>query len=87
MATKPDDLAAKPVWDPGLTPVVLVAHKSDKDEEREVSTAEGFALAKELGCMFVESSAKHCVNVENAFFLIGSASFVDNDYRRSSHRG
>ena len=36
--------------------------------EREVSTQEGHALAKELGCEFVEASAKNCINVEKAFY-------------------
>lgn len=49
-------------------PVMLVANKADKGVEREVSTSEGFALARELHCMFVESSAKNCINVEKAFY-------------------
>ena len=53
---------------PAAIPVMLVANKADKEKEREVSTAEGFALARELHCMFVESSAKDCINVEKAFF-------------------
>ena len=49
-------------------PVMLVGNKSDRVTEREVSTQEGHALAKELGCEFVEASAKSCVNVEKAFY-------------------
>lgn len=52
----------------GPVPVMLVGNKSDKHTEREVSSQEGQALAKELGCEFVEASAKNCVNVERAFF-------------------
>ena len=52
----------------GPVPVMLVGNKSDKHHEREVSSSEGQALAKELGCDFVEASAKNCVNVEKAFF-------------------
>lgn len=52
----------------GPVPVMLVGNKSDKHHEREVSSQEGLALAKELGCEFVEASAKNCVNVEKAFF-------------------
>ena len=52
----------------GPVPVMLVGNKSDKSHEREVSSQEGSALAKELGCDFVEASAKNCVNVEKAFF-------------------
>lgn len=52
----------------GPVPVMLVGNKSDKQYEREVSSAEGLALAKELGCEFVEASAKNCINVERAFY-------------------
>jgi small GTP-binding protein len=52
-----------------VSPVVcLVGNKSDRVTEREVSTQEGFAMSKELGCRFVEASAKNCVNVERAFY-------------------
>jgi GTPase KRas protein len=49
-------------------PIMLVGHKSDRVTEREVSTQEGHALARELGCEFVEASAKNCINVEKAFY-------------------
>lgn len=51
-----------------LVPVVLVGNKCDRTTEREVSMQEGAALAKQLGCAFVEASALTCVNVEKAFF-------------------
>jgi GTPase KRas protein len=54
----------------GPAPVMLVGNKCDRVTEREVSTQEGSALAKELGCAFVEASAKNCVNVEEAFFEV-----------------
>lgn len=50
-----------------LVPVMLVGNKSDR-EEREVSKQEGHVLARELGCEFVEASAKNSVNVEKAFY-------------------
>ncbi|WEW57912.1 RAS2 protein [Emydomyces testavorans] len=53
---------------PAPVPVMLVGNKSDKAVERAVSSQEGSALAKELGCEFVEASAKNCINVEKAFF-------------------
>lgn len=54
---------------PGMkVPVMLVGNKSDKAIERAVSSQEGSALAKELGCDFVEASAKNCINVEKAFY-------------------
>jgi len=52
----------------GPAPVMLVGNKCDRVTEREVSTQEGSALARELGCEFVEASAKNCVNVEKAFY-------------------
>jgi GTPase KRas len=52
----------------GPAPVMLVGNKCDRHTEREVSTQEGYSLAKELGCDFVEASAKNCINVEKAFF-------------------
>ena len=53
---------------PGNVPVMLVGNKSDRVTEREVSTQEGHALARQLGCEFVEASAKNCINVEKAFY-------------------
>lgn len=56
--------------DPPYTkfPVMIVGNNSDRITEREVSTQEGIELAKELGCEFVEASAKNCINVEKAFY-------------------
>lgn len=56
---------------PGRTvnvPIMLVGNKCDRVTEREVSTQEGSALARELGCEFVEASAKNRTNVEKAFY-------------------
>lgn len=50
------------------SPIMLVGNKCDRVTEREVSTQEGSSLARELGCEFVEASAKNCVNVEKAFY-------------------
>jgi len=51
-------------------PAMLVGNKSDREgiAKREVSMQEGHALAKELGCDFVEASAKNVINVEKAFY-------------------
>ncbi len=48
--------------------MMLVGNDLDRHEEREVSTPEGSVLAKDLGCDFVEASAKDGINVERAFF-------------------
>ena len=55
---------------PGQAPVMLVGNKSDRVTDREVSTQEGSALAKDMGCDFVEASAKSCINVEKAFYEV-----------------
>ncbi|KAI4216791.1 MAG: hypothetical protein LQ351_000740 [Letrouitia transgressa] len=59
-----------PIGPGGHAPVMLVGNKSDRVTEREVSTQEGNALAKEMGCDFVEASAKNCINVEKAFYEV-----------------
>ncbi|XVF76358.1 hypothetical protein PTKIN_Ptkin13bG0260200 [Pterospermum kingtungense] len=46
---------------------MLVGNKIDRDSERAVSREEGVALAKELGCIFSECSAKTRENVEQCF--------------------
>jgi len=48
-------------------PTVLVGNKIDRFNEREVSYEEGKAYAQELGCPFVETSAKTAQNVAEAF--------------------
>ncbi|KAF9698509.1 hypothetical protein EKO04_003860 [Ascochyta lentis] len=44
--------------------VYLVGNKCDRETEREVSTQEGFAIAKDLQCSFLEISSKNNFNVE-----------------------
>ena len=51
-------------------PLMLVGNKADRSTEREVSSQEGRALANELGCLFTETSAKTCQNVELAFYEV-----------------
>ncbi|KAF5819378.1 putative small monomeric GTPase [Helianthus annuus] len=46
---------------------MLVGNKVDKDSERFVSREEGAALAKELGCIFLECSARTQENVHQCF--------------------
>jgi GTPase KRas protein len=58
------------VKDAERVPVILVGNKSDQVDSREVSTQEGQAMARRLGCEFVETSAKTCVNVEKAFYSV-----------------
>ena len=49
-------------------PVILVCHKIDLALKFEVTIEEGQRLARKLGCMFVQASAKGFVNVEKAFY-------------------
>ena len=56
--------------EPQSVPIMLVGNKCDKVNAREVSRDEGQALAQRLGCRFVESSAKTCVNVEKAYYTV-----------------
>ncbi|KUJ11006.1 uncharacterized protein LY89DRAFT_536512, partial [Mollisia scopiformis] len=51
-------------------PILLVGNKSDRVTEREVSTQEGYALARELGCEFTESSAKNRKHIQESFMDI-----------------
>ena len=72
----------------GPAPVMLVGNKSDRVTEREVSTQEGSALAKEMGCDFVEASAKNCINVEKAFYeVVRSLRRQREDSRPLGRRG
>ena len=50
----------------------IVATKCDLEEQREVSIAEGKALAKDLGCGFLETSATSGHNVDRVFEVIGA---------------
>jgi len=47
---------------------MLVGNMCDRTLERQVSFEEGLQLAKQLGCEFIETSAKLCINVEKAYF-------------------
>lgn len=51
---------------------ILIGNKCDWEEKRVVSTAQGQALADELGIPFIEVSAKSNINVEKAFFSLAS---------------
>jgi GTPase SAR1 family protein len=67
-------------------PVVLVGNKSDMEDHREVSTAEGKEFAaRHKNCVFMEASAKTNTNVENAFqtavelWVLETTGSVDKD--------
>ncbi len=50
--------------------MVVVGNKCDLESQRQVSVAEGAALARSLGegCVFLETSAKEDMNVQECFF-------------------
>jgi Ras-related protein Rab-6A len=53
--------------------IVLVGNKTDLNEKREVTTAQGEEEAKKNNLMFIETSAKVGHNVKNLFRRIAQA--------------
>ena len=53
--------------------IMLVGNKTDLAEKRQVSIEEGEAKAKELGVMFIETSAKAGYNVKQLFRRVAAA--------------
>ncbi|KAI9358597.1 hypothetical protein DFJ73DRAFT_144968 [Zopfochytrium polystomum] len=51
-------------------PVVLVGNKADLESERQVGIAEGRDAARSFQCTFLETSARHRVNVDEAFYAL-----------------
>ena len=47
--------------------IILVGNKIDDEEHRVVATEDGEKIAKELGLMFFECSAKSGVNIDSTF--------------------
>ncbi|KFH41774.1 Ras-like protein [Hapsidospora chrysogenum ATCC 11550] len=59
------------IRDAAPVPILLVGTKCDLPLDlREVSFQEGAALARELGCGFMETSAKDDTNVDEAFHYL-----------------
>ena len=55
------------VQDSDKVPVILLANKCDLEQGRQVTEQEGLDMANSFGCPFFETSAKDCVNIEEAF--------------------
>jgi GTPase KRas protein len=49
-------------------PVIIVANKCDLENDRQVPTDEGKALAESWKCRFIETSAKQRINVDETFY-------------------
>ena len=49
---------------------ILVGNKSDMEDSRQVSTEEGKEQAEHYNVRFLETSAKDCKNVEEAFTIM-----------------
>jgi GTPase KRas protein len=59
-------------------PTILVGVDCERETERDVSAAEGHALASELNCQFLEVSHETEQNVEKAYFdLVGEIRVYD----------
>lgn len=58
------------VKDDDNVPILIIGNKCDLEIERQVSYEEGLALADQLGCKFLETSAKQRINVEEAFYSL-----------------
>lgn len=58
------------VKDKDYFPIIVVGNKCDLESDRQVTEAEGDALARSFNCKFIETSAKSRINVDNAFYEI-----------------
>jgi GTPase KRas protein len=58
------------VKDKDYFPVIIIGNKCDLEHERAVAIQEGYELAKQFGCKFMETSAKHKINVDEAFYTL-----------------
>ena len=61
---------------------MLVGAKCDRTQDREVSKADGAALARQYGCDFIEVSAKTTQNVERLFINLVRSLRQTNDAKQ-----
>lgn len=59
--------------------IMLIGNKSDLEQRRQVSFAEGQAFAKEHGLIFLETSAKTAANVEECFLTTSKLIYENID--------
>ncbi|KAI8896606.1 small GTPase superfamily [Globomyces pollinis-pini] len=68
-------------------PCVLVANKVDLHVQRQVTTQEGEAQAKEWNCSFIETSAKHNQNISRLFeYMLGEIEKVRGEGGASAEK-
>ena len=51
-------------------PILLIGNKCDLESQRAVTTNEAIELANQLGCEYLEASAKTRINVDETFYEI-----------------
>ena len=51
--------------------IALAGNKIDKEEERQVATADAKQYAQDNAIMFIETSAKDNINIREAFIILG----------------
>ena len=51
-------------------PIVIIGNKSDLENERQIKTETGEALAREWQCKFFEASAKDNHHIEDSFWEV-----------------
>ncbi|XP_055698898.1 ras-like protein 2 [Phlebotomus papatasi] len=76
-------------------PMILVGNKSDLEAQRRVSLEEAQQLCRQLGIPYIECSAKHRINVDQAFhelvrivrkFQEAERPFFEEKYKRRNKR-
>ena len=60
-----------------LPPTILVGNKADLEAKRQVTRAEGQQKAAQHGAMFIETSAKDRINIDELFFQIVQAARIN----------
>eukprot|EP00211_Chloroparvula_japonica_P015686 CAMPEP_0119137560 /NCGR_PEP_ID=MMETSP1310-20130426/23868_1 /TAXON_ID=464262 /ORGANISM="Genus nov. species nov., Strain RCC2339" /LENGTH=196 /DNA_ID=CAMNT_0007128663 /DNA_START=84 /DNA_END=671 /DNA_ORIENTATION=+ len=65
--------------------IMLVGNKTDLEEKRMVTVEEGEQMAKKLGIMFIEASAKSGFNVKTLFRKVAMALPGENTTPKTQH--
>ena len=68
-------------------PLLLVGNKADLMDKRQVTTEEAQELAKKMGLVLLETSAKTALNIEDAFQTISRQLMVDAQNKPKTDQG